>query len=382
MPDLPYAATDFVLNPARLRAAYPPELRNTFSPAAIRSAAQTISGWPGYAPTPLVDLPDLARDLGLGRIRIKDEGGRFGLGSFKALGGAYAVERIMAARQGGGPVTVCCATDGNHGRSVAWGAQKLGARAVIFIHETVSEARAAAIARYGATVIRTPGTYDDSVREADRQAREKGWIVVSDTSYPGYTEIPRDVMQGYGVMVAEALDQMGGIRPTHAFVQGGVGGLAAAVTAGLWLSAGDDPPVVTVVEPETAACLLESARAGKPVAVGGDLDTIMAGLACGEPSLIAWPVLAAGAAAFMAITDRAAEDAMRRLALGAAGARLRIGESGVAGLAGLIAAAKDETQRAALGLGPGSDILLIGSEGDTDPDAYARIVGALAEGLA
>ena len=334
-----------------------------------------IASWPGYAPTPLVDLPALAADLGLGRIRIKDEGGRFGLGSFKALGGAYAVERALAARAGQGALTVCCATDGNHGRSVAWGAQKLGARAVIFVHETVSEARAEAIARYGAEVIRTPGNYDDSVREADRQARENGWVVVSDTSYPGYVEIPRDVMQGYGVMVAEALEQMQGARPTHAFVQGGVGGLAAAVMAGLWLTADGAPPTVTVVEPETAACLLESARAGKPVAVTGDLETIMAGLACGEPSLIAWPVLAQGAAAFMAISDALAEEAMRLLAKGAGGARLTIGESGVAGLAGLICAARDPEQRAALGLGPTSDVLLIGSEGDTDPEAYARIVG-------
>lgn len=372
-----FTATDFLLNPRHLQGAYPESLRATFSPEAIAAARQAISAWEGYAPTPLVDLPALAERLDLGRICIKDESGRFGLGSFKALGGAYAVARVMATQGGAEPLTVCCATDGNHGRSVAWGAQKLGAKAVIFIHETVSQARAEAIARYGAEVIRTPGTYDDSVREADRQARANGWTVVSDTSYPGYDAIPRDVMQGYAVMVAEALHQLQGTRPTHAFVQGGVGGLAAAVTAELWLAAEGAPPAIAVVEPETAACLLESARAGKPVAVGGDLETIMAGLACGEPSLIAWPVLDQGARAFLSIPDTLAEEAMRLLASGQAGARLTIGESGVAGLAGLICAAQDPQQRAALGLGPDSVVLLIGSEGDTDPEAYARIVGGV-----
>lgn len=372
---MPFTATDFLLNARQRCQRYPDDLLATFSPEAIQTATKAITGWEGYSLSPLVELPALARSLDLGRIRIKDEGGRFGLGSFKALGGAYAVERAVTARAEAGPLTLCCATDGNHGRSVAWGAQKLGLRAVIFIHETVSEARAAAIARYGAKVIRTPGTYDDSVREADRQARENGWVVVSDTSYPGYVDIPRDVMQGYALMVVEALEQMQGTRPTHAFVQGGVGGLAAAVTAGLWLAADEAPPIVTVVEPETAACLLESARAGKPVPVTGDLETIMAGLACGEPSLIAWPVLEQGARAFMSISDRLAEEAMRLLASGQAGARLTIGESGVAGLAGLICAARDPGQRAALGLGRDSDVLLIGSEGDTDPEAYARIVG-------
>ena len=188
---------------------------------------------------------------GVSQIRIKDEGSRFGLGSFKALGGAYAVANLLAAElsrrgvarsasaadlQGGcyhqatQSVTVTCATDGNHGRSVAWGAARFGCRCVIFVHETVSQGRVDAIARFGADIVRVPGNYDDAVREADRQARANEWFVVSDTSYPGYTEVPRDVMQGYRLMADEAAEQWTGPPPTHVFVQAGVGGAAAAVS--------------------------------------------------------------------------------------------------------------------------------------------------------
>ena len=219
------------------------------SDAALTEARKAISGWAGYAPTPLHRLPSLAAEAGVASVHYKDEAGRFGLGSFKALGGAYAVARVLvrrAAEQGvtltlddlaagraadfARTVTVTCATDGNHGRSVAWGAQRFGARAVIFIHSTVSEGRRAAIARFGAEVRRTPGNYDDSVRIADETAQAEGWTVVSDTSYPGYTDIPRDVMQGYEVMAAEALDALDA-PPTHLFLQTGVGGMAAACAA-------------------------------------------------------------------------------------------------------------------------------------------------------
>jgi diaminopropionate ammonia-lyase len=181
-------------------------------------------------------------------------------------------------------------------------------------------------------------------------------------------------MQGYSVMVAEALDQIAA-PPTHVFIQGGVGGLAAAVTAQLWETLGAGRPTIVVVEPDQAACLYESAKAGKPTVVEGALDTIMAGLACGEPSLIAWPVLAGGVAAFMAIPDTAAADAMRLLASGTAGATVVGGESGVAGLAGLLVAAGRPEWRQAIGLDAGSRVLLFGSEGDTDPELYARLVG-------
>jgi len=362
----------------------------------FEAAAREIASWPGYAPTPLHALPGLARALGLGALWYKDEAPRFGLNSFKALGGAYAVFRqlkarvaaagrpgVTAAELAGGAhralteaVTVTCATDGNHGRSVAWGAQLFHCRAVIFIHEHVSEGREREIARYGAEVRRVPGTYDDSVRAAQATADTEGWIVVSDTSYPGYTEIPRDVMHGYGVMQDEVACQLGSAVPTHCLVHAGVGALAAAVLARqaqLW---GPQRPRFIVVEPNRADALIKSAIAGRPVVAEGALDTVMAGLAAGEVSLLGWEVLNAGADAFLAIDDDWALQAMRRLAEGRDGdARIVAGETGGASIAALLALQGDADARAKLGLGPEARVLVFGSEGDTDPTIYRQIVG-------
>lgn len=393
--DFAHVEARLVMGHPAARGPYPVAFKPVLNLAAGHEARRLIAAWQGYAETPLVPLDALAASTSVGKIFYKQEAERFGLGSFKALGGAYAVYRLLsdliAARTGITPapedilggrhadivsdVTVTCATDGNHGRSVAWGARMFGCHSVIFIHETVSQGREAAIAGYGARVIRTRGNYDDSVREAARMAAEKGWHVVSDTSYPGYTDVPRNVMQGYSVMADEAERQLGALRPTHIFIQGGVGGLAAAVTAHFWETLGAGAPTVVVVEPETAACLLESAVAGKPTAVGGDLETIMAGLACGEPSIIAWPILEAGVSAFIALPDGAAADTMRLLASGEAGARLVGGESGVAGLAGFLVAAARPEWREKLGLDENSIVLVFGSEGDTDPELYEKIVG-------
>jgi len=364
--------------------------------AALEQAQAVITTWSGYAPTPLRALPTLAHDAGVASIHYKDEGGRFGLGSFKALGGAYAVARLLcrelgqrlgrsvshaelqsdpALRQACADISVTCATDGNHGRSVAWGAQMLGCRCVIYIHATVSEGRKDAIARYGAQVVRTAGNYDDSVQQADRDARANGWFVISDTSYPGYMDIPRDVMQGYQLMVHEAVSALPQ-WPTHVFVQAGVGGFAAAVCAYFWERNSAQRPVFVVVEPEQADCLLQSARAGAVVAVKGDLDTLMAGLACGEVSLLAWDFLATGANAFCTIPDAAAVDGMRLLADPQRGDPVIVaGESAVAGLAAALLTAQDSAARAALGLGVESRVLLFGSEGDTDPTLYQQLVG-------
>ncbi|MCA0257475.1 MAG: diaminopropionate ammonia-lyase [Proteobacteria bacterium] len=380
----------------RKAAPYPEAFKDVLSLKAADAAFKTVSTWPGYAITPLVSLDVLAEATGVKAIHYKQEAARFGLNSFKALGGAYAVFRLMAqiiADKTGkdacpqavaagefadlaATITVACATDGNHGRSVAWGARLFGCKAVIFLHETVSTAREEAIAAFGARIIRTPGNYDDSVREAARMAAVEGWNVVSDTSYPGYTDIPRNVMQGYSVMAEEALGQLGDKRPTHVFLQGGVGGLAAAVVAHLRERLGEDAPSFIVVEPEAAACLLASAEAGVPKAVTGDLDTIMAGLACGEPSLIAWPILADSVCGFMAIEDAAAAETMRLLASGEAGAKLVGGESGVAGLAGFLTAASRADWRKRLSLDDDSVILVFGSEGDTDPDLYQKIIAS------
>jgi diaminopropionate ammonia-lyase len=241
---------------------------------------------------------------------------------------------------------------------------------VIFVHETVSQGRRDAIAQYGAEIRVVPGTYDDAVRAAAQTAEAEGWFVVSDTSYPGYTEIPRDVMQGYRLMADEAADQMAGQVPTHVFVQGGVGGVAAAVAIQMRARFGAAVKVV-VVEPDKAACLLASAEAGEAVSVPGDLDTLMAGLACGEPSLLAWQELERAAFAFMSVPDESAVDCMRLLARRKP--KVVAGESAVAGLAGLLLAAADPLARAMLGLEPSSRVLLFGTEGATDPELYAKL---------
>ncbi len=372
----------YLVNPRRQAGAYPAALAPIQSHAALARARAEISAWPGFAATPLHDLAGLAAEHDLASIRYKDEGGRFGLGSFKALGGAYAVLRLLQRQTGLGSaellsgqhrhslagITVTCATDGNHGRSVAWGAQLFGCACVIYVHATVSQGRCDAIAAYGARVQRCEGNYDDSVRQAQQDAEARGWFVVSDTSYPGYRDVPRDVMQGYGVMIAEAFDQLAPTEyPTHVFVQGGVGGLAAAMLAYLWERFGAARPCFVVVEPDRAACLYESARAGHPVVVGGALDTVMAGLACGEVSELAWEILAPGTDGFMIIPDEAALALMRRLAED----KVVAGESAVAGLAGALAARK----AGRFGLDTASRLLVFGSEGATDPALYRQIVG-------
>lgn len=343
--------------------------------------------------TPLHALPALAAELGVGAIHIKDEGHRLGLGSFKALGGAYAVARLVLEEAGrqrivdldtpevraiASRMTFACATDGNHGRSVAQGAQLVGATSVIFVHAGVSDARVAAIARFSAQMVRVAGTYDDSVTEAARVSAEKGWTVVSDTSWPGYERIPGLVMQGYTALVREALRRMAE-PPTHVFVQAGVGGVAAAVAGHLAMALGDKRPTFVVVDPARAACIYETAKAGHPVKLAHGEPTVMAMLECYEPSPLAWRVLSRVADAFMTVEDEEAVAVMNRLARPAGGdPRIVAGESGGAGLAGAIRAASDAEMRAKLGLTATSRVFVINTEGATDPDRYAELVGITA----
>ncbi|PZW43557.1 diaminopropionate ammonia-lyase [Humitalea rosea] len=364
----------------------------TLPDGGFRRAKAEITSWPGYAPTPLLPLPEVAAEAGVAEVWYKDEGGRFGLGSFKALGGAYAVAQVLRqelARAGVADaassadlvagryaaatraITVTCATDGNHGRSVAWGAQRFGAACVIFVHAGVSQGRRDAIAAYGAEVREVQGTYDDSVRAAEQAAAEHGWHTISDTSWPGYTEVPRDVMQGYRVMVDEACDQLPG-PPTHAFIQGGVGGVAAAVAAQLRSRYPDRAVTVVIAEPERAACLTDSLEAGEIRTVPGELDTLMAGLACGEPSLLAWQELSRSAWAAVAVPDAAAVEAMRDLAH--RDPPIVAGESAVAGLCALVLAGRQPLASGMLWLRPDSRVLLFGTEGATDPEVYERLV--------
>ncbi|AWM25417.1 diaminopropionate ammonia-lyase [Sinorhizobium fredii] len=348
-----------------------------------------------HAETPLHALPALATELGVGAIHIKDEGHRLGLGSFKALGGAYAVIRLAleeAGKELGRPVdvselqspdiqavvrtmTFACATDGNHGRSVAQGAQLVGARAAIFVHSGVSDERVAAIARFGAEMIRVDGTYDESVREAARIAEANGWTIVSDTSWPGYERIPGLVMQGYTALVREALKKLQK-PPTHVFIQSGVGGIAATVAAHLAIVLGDKRPVFTVVDPARAACIFETARAGHPVTIAHGEPTVMAMLECYEPSLVAWRVLSRVADAFMTVDEEDAISVMKQLANPVAGdPAIVAGESGGVGLAGLIKAVSDPAIRAALRIDEHARIFLVNTEGATDPAKFEEIVG-------
>ncbi len=371
----------------------------TLSVAAANEVERFLTFRDNHRPTPLAALPAMAEHLGVASIQVKDEGQRLGLGSFKALGGSYAVIRLVLeaasadlgrdvdiadlampdVREVAARMTFACATDGNHGRSVAMGAQLVGAMSVIFVHAGVSAERVAAIARYGARMIRVEGSYDESVREAARVAGEQGWTIVSDTTWPGYERIPGLVMQGYVALLREALREM--VQPpTHVFVQAGVGGIAATVAGHLALVYGDDRPTFVVVDPARAACVVESARAGRPVVVPEGEPTVMAMLECYEPSLVAWRILARAADAFMTVDEDDAITAMRALAapVGADPA-LVVGESGGVGFAALCRAVASPAIAAALGLDAGSRILLVNTEGATDPARYTELVGVTPE---
>jgi diaminopropionate ammonia-lyase len=338
---------------------------------------------PRHRETPLRRLDAMARGLGLSAIFAKDEGDRLGLGSFKALGGAYAVMELVlhwATEHLGRPVspneimtseiraavkdrTLCCATDGNHGRSVAAGARLFGCKAVIFVHQNVEEERRAMLRALDADVVEVAGTYDDSVDTCANAAAENGWQLVSDTSWKSDGDIPARVMRGYTVLVDEALEQMDR-PPTHVFVQGGVGGLAGAVAGHLADVFGKARPTIIVVEPDRAACLMASAIAGKATEVIAGKPTVMAMLECFRPSDTAWPILDRYVDAFMTLPDTAAVDVVQNLQNPSGrDPAIFAGLSGGIGVAGLIAAAQDQHVRKLLALDQGSRALTIITEG-------------------
>ena len=388
--------THYVNPKAHPEREYSSKQRDILCVATSEQAIKDISQWPGYSVTPLHSLNDIADAVGVSQFWYKDESQRFGLKSFKALGGAYAVARQlqieMMSRYGKNAtinqllngewksevaeIVVSCATDGNHGRSVAWGAQMFGCGCIIYIHRDVSKGRKQAMEAFGAEVIRISGNYDESVRLSDSEARANNRVIVSDTSYEGYLEIPKDVALGYTAMLAEIVEQLDGEIPTHVFVQGGVGGLASAVCGYFWDLWGVHRPRFIIVEPEQANCLQKSAQAGEPVVVTGDLETIMAGLACGEVSSLAWTILQNGADDFMTLSEEAIPQAMRMLASGEQTAvTIEAGESAVPGFAAAIIAKQDEVYAQKLNLTQDSQILVIGTEGATDPELYQHIIG-------
>lgn len=387
-------------NPNAVRQPYPEALREIMSIAKAGQSRDWLAHWSGLnrSATPLYHLPDLAAELGIGQLLVKDESQRSPLGSFKALGAPIALVRLVlrcfpehnfnvAALLRGehadtlAGFTVVSATDGNHGRALAAAAQSLGCRCVIVLHANVSVEREQAIAAYGAEIVRISGNYDGSVAEAAALAYRNGWLVVSDTSYDGYEEIPRDVMQGYGTIAAEIVEvhEQGF---THVFLQGGVGGLAAGIASYLWELHGEQRPTFVVVEPAQADCLYQSALAGRAAQASGSVDSLMAGLACGKTSPLAWRFLQSSVDFFMTLADDEALLAMRRLAAGSArDIPLQAGESAVAGLAALQRLAKAPRQAAELGLDARSRVLLISTEGATAPGVYAELVGESAESV-
>ena len=385
--------------------AYPAALQQILSIASAQESRRWLASWDRISPqpTPLYELPGLAQQLGVAHIAIKDESVRSPLASFKALGAPIALVRLvrrlwpqhqfdMATLWAGGyaallaDFTVISATDGNHGRALAAAAQSLGCRCVIVIHANVSVEREQAIAAYGAQIIRISGNYDDSVVESARLAAANGWHVVSDTSYAGYEIIPGDVMQGYSIIadevVAQTQSQPTACPYTHVFLQSGVGGFAAGMASYLWEFFGLVRPRLIVVEPEQADCLYQSAIVGAPANATGSVDSLMAGLACGETSPLAWQILQPCIDDFMTVSDESAAHAMRCLAYPTAhDIPIVSGESGAAGLAGLQTVLSDVAVAQSLGIDATSRILLISTEGATAPSVYHECVGEAADAV-
>ncbi|MBQ3653941.1 MAG: diaminopropionate ammonia-lyase [Synergistaceae bacterium] len=365
----------------------------------VAQARKFHQSFPQYSITPLADLQNMAAFLGLGAVKVKDESYRFGLNAFKVLGGSYAIARYIADETGRdisamsydvlkseelkrdfGSATFFSATDGNHGRGVAWAANQLGQKAVIIMPKGSTQTRLNNILAENAKAWISDVNYDECVRQAAKLASEtEHGVVVQDTAWEGYEKIPSWIMQGYGTMASEAAEQFGE-RPTHIFVQAGVGSLAGAVVGYFSNLYKDNPPVMVIVEAEAAACLYKGAVAGdgEPRIVDGDMDTIMAGLACGEPNITSWDILKNHAACFVAAEDIVAARGMRMLNAPLKGdVQVTSGESGAAPFGALATIMKFEEYRAlreALGLGRESKVLLFSTEGDTDPDRWKNII--------
>lgn len=373
-----------------------------FNDVAARRARGFHRSIPGYEPTPLISLDVLAAELGLSNVWVKDESARFGLNAFKVLGASYAVAQVVAESLGQDRgelsfarlvaavnssrlegLTVCTATDGNHGRAVAWAAEKLGCSAVVYMPRESSESRFNAIASHHADVSIVDGNYDDTVAQAAEDAMRNGWSLIQDTAWSGYETVPTRIMQGYLTIMDEAIEQLRGEIPTHIFIQAGVGSLAAAVQAQFKESLGAGRPVIAVVEPTHAASCFSSMAAGtrSPQSLKGDLPTIMAGLKCGTPSTVAWNILRDYSDVFVSCSDEIARVGMRSLTHPRPGDPLIVsGESGAVTMGLVIALLAPASQAMfaceieSLMLDSDSRILLISTEGATDPVSYKQIV--------
>lgn len=365
-----------------------------FSPHELDHACRLHRSLPGYEPTPLWHLRGLAEKLAVGEIWLKDESYRFGLNSFKALGASYAISKLLTGDTGGldfeglqktmladsssRPAFVT-ASDGNHGLAVAWVAQLLNANCTVYMPFGTEQVRIDAIKALGGHAEAIDGNYDDAVSRALAMAEAHGWELIQDMAWEGYTSVPLWIMQGYSTLATEALEQIKGSQPTHVFLQAGVGSMAAAVQAVLIERYGVEGPRVIIVEPEYAACFFQSTLIGdgKLHALEGHLETSMAGLACGTPSSLAWPIIRDYSSFFFKCTDHITESGMRLLAHPVGSDESVVsGESGAV-TTGLLAQLMENPDNhdwtKKLSLGPESKILLFSTEGDTDPENYRRV---------
>ena len=347
------------------------KILSSLSEKDIDDAYLSISNWKGYFPTPLIELNKLSKELGLNKIFYKDEGKRFDLKSFKALGGAYAVEKVS---KGNKDITVATATAGNHGRSVAWGAKRLGLKCKIFISEFVSDARGQAMSDLGADVVKVKGNYERSLIECIQQSTDNNWQIVQDVAWEGYIIVPKFTMAGYTVMMREIVDQITNDQITHIILQAGVGGMAGAMVAGIarYLNY---IPITIVVEPDSAACVLESIRSGKIEKIEIKRESLMGGMSCGEVSLVPWEILKDSVKYCISLPDDDIAKTMKLLGNASFSKKEIIaGENSAPGVISLITSCEDEKIKEKLKLSKDSNILLIGCEGDTDQEMYQKLI--------
>jgi diaminopropionate ammonia-lyase len=347
------------------------EILNNITKEQIDEAYSTISKWESYEATPLLLLNKLSKELNLNQIYYKDESKRFDLKSFKALGGAYAVEKVT---KGNKEITVSTATAGNHGRSVAWGAKRLGLKCKIFISEFVSEARGKAMESLGAEVVKVKGNYENSLIECIKQSTENDWQIVQDVAWKDYMVVPTLTMAGYSVMMKEIVDQINNESITHVFLQAGVGGMAGAMVAGVARYLKNIPKII-VVEPDSAACVMKSIESGKIEKVQIVRESLMGGMSCGEPSLVPWKILKKSVNNCISLPDDDIGKAMKLFANASFGNdKIIAGENAAPGVISLIACCNDEKIRNSINLDSNSSVLLIGCEGDTDQEMYQKLL--------
>ena len=347
------------------------KILNSLSIKDIDEAYSNISDWEGYSPTPLIELNKLSKELNLNRIFYKDESKRFDLKSFKALGGAYAVEKVSKGKK---DIVVATATAGNHGRSVAWGARRLGLKCKIFISEFVSDARGKAMADLGADVVKVKGNYEKSLIECIKQSTENNWQIVQDVAWKDYMIVPKYTMAGYTVMMKEIVDQIDQNQISHIILQAGVGGMAGAMIAGVARYLQNVPEII-VVEPDSAACVMESIKTGKIEKIDIQRESLMGGMSCGEVSLVPWEILKNSVKYCISLPDDDIAKTMRLLGNGNfSNDKIIAGENSAPGVISLIASCEDEKIKEKMKLNKDSNILLIGCEGDTDQEMYQKLI--------